>query len=386
MVKLNLLVDENIPAAEHYLGTPGNVRRVSGRKLQRAQLAGVDVLLVRSVTRVDKNLLDGTAVKFVGSATSGIDHIDRDYLARSGIGFAHAPGANANAVVEYVLAAVASSGDALEGLLAGGTVGIAGYGFVGKAMAARLRALGIDYRVYDPWLDPKTISHPASLAQILDCDVVTLHPELTRERPWPSVHLLGAAELRQLRPGSLLINASRGPVVDNAALLTLLQSGRGPVTVLDVWEGEPAINAALLEQVTLGTPHIAGYSLDGKILATRMLCEALAAQMALPQPPGDSPAGAAPDLVVPNALSGAALVRYLLHARYDISRDDAMLRCATRGRTPASAGEGFDRLRKEYRERRELLGCTVRGEFSSPQDVALVRGLGCIPVRDGGVG
>ena len=194
---------------------------------------------------------------------------------------------------------------------------------------------------------------------------------------------MGDAELRQLRPGSLLINASRGPVVDNSSLLTLLEGGRGPFTVLDVWEGEPDINFALLDQVILGTAHIAGYSLDGKILATRLLVEALAAQMALVPPHKASPVGETPALVLPDSLSGAGLVRHLLHSRYDISRDDAMLRGATLGKIVTSAGEGFDRLRKEYRERRELLGCTVRGEFQSQRDLALVRGLGCVPVPEG---
>jgi len=384
-VTLNVLADENIPAVEHYLGELGAVRRLSGRDLRAQDLAGVDVLLVRSVTRVNEELLAGSTVQFVGTATSGVDHIDRDYLHREGIGFAYAPGSNANSVVEYVLAAIAGVPGKLEQLLAGGTVGIVGYGQIGKTLSARLQALGIAHRVYDPWLDQQLISQPASLGDILACDVVTLHPELTREQPWPSFHLLGERELAGLDPSCLLINASRGPVLDNQALLRLLRAGRGPVCALDVWEGEPALDHDLLRQVRLGTPHIAGYSLDGKLLATRMLCEALGLRLGLglAPPRRDSPAGEPAALAVPDSLAGAPLARYLLAARYTIARDDALLREATLGVDAKQAARAFDLLRKNYGERRELLGSNLRGEGLSPQSVDLVRGLGCTITAEG---
>jgi len=386
-VSLEILADENIPAVEHYFGagavTGATVRRVAGRQLQCSHLEGVDVLLVRSVTQVNEALLHDTSVKFVGTATSGVDHIDQVYLLQQGIGFAHAPGANANSVVEYVLAAIAAVTDKLEQLLAGGTVGIVGYGMIGSAMAVRLRALGIDYWVYDPWLDKKAISNPASLIRVLGCDVVTLHCEMTRQPPWPSFHLLGEAELACLQPGGLLINASRGPVVHNQAMLALLETGRGPATVFDVWEGEPRILHALLDRVTLGSAHIAGYSLDGKLLATRMLCDAIALQVGLALPGQGNPAGEPEALAVPDSLVGAALMRHLLKARYDIGRDDALLRGATLGQDVAQAALGFDLLRKQHRERRELLGSTVHGDFKSQRDIELVQGLGCVPVATG---
>jgi erythronate-4-phosphate dehydrogenase len=381
-VSLSILADENIPAVEHYLGALGCVQRVSGRTLAPAQLQGVDVLLVRSVTRVDETLLAGSSVRFVGTATSGLDHIDRDYLTRQGIAFAYAPGSNANSVVEYVLSAIAAVGVTLEKLLTGGVVGIVGYGIIGKAVAARLKALGVHYRVYDPWLDQNTVSHAVSFDEILECDVVSLHPELTTEKPWPSHHLLGSVELKCLRPDALLINASRGPVLDNAALLSLLDRGVGPQTVLDVWEGEPDISSPLLQRVALGTAHIAGYSLDGKLLATRMLSEAVTARLQLPAPPRESPADDAPALVVSDTLSKAELVRYLLQSRYDISQDDALLRRAILGNREASGrGPGFDQLRKAYRERRELVGSVVYGALRVPGQVELIRALGCIPAR-----
>lgn len=375
---LNILADENIPAVEHYVGELGEVRRFAGRELRAGDLAGADVLLVRSVTAVNEQLLAGSAVRFVGTATSGVDHVDREYLAGQGIGFRHAPGSNANSVVEYVLAAIAAVDDHLERVLAGGTVGVVGYGHIGKAVASRLHALGICFKVYDPWLDQQTIQHPANLSEILACDVITLHPELTREQPWPSYHLFDGPALDQLHAGCLFINASRGSVADNSALEALLEKGRGPAVVLDVWEGEPGINPNLLHQLRLGTPHIAGYSMDGKLLATRMLVEAMAAQLELPWRDPGSAAGPAPPITLPTGLDGAALLRHLIACRYDIRRDDTALRQATLSVDAVAAASGFDRLRREYPQRRELAGSRVGVESMVGSTHDLLRGLGCV--------
>jgi erythronate-4-phosphate dehydrogenase len=378
-VKLRILADENIPAVEYYLGALGIVTLANGRALTAAQLEEIDVLLVRSVTRVDAGLLQKSRVKFVGTATSGFDHIDRDYLASRAIGFAHAPGSNANSVVEYVLAAIAAIAGKLEQLLAGGIVGLAGYGYIGKALAARLGQLGIRYRIHDPWLAQHTIAQASTLQSVLECDVVSLHTELTSAQPWPSVHLLGERELEHLRPDALLINASRGPVVDNRALLERLQRGGGLHTVLDVWEGEPRVDAALLELVTLGSAHIAGYSLDGKLLATRMLADALYQHLDLPPLDTGSPIEQTKPLVVPQGLSGAGLIRFLVQSRFDIRKDDALLREAVaQDQVQASAGKRFDALRKSYRERRELAGSVVSGAGLTPEQLVLVRALGCV--------
>lgn len=380
---IRIVSDENIPAVEHYLGPLATVRRIGGREISCDHLQDADALLVRSVTRVDEELLEGSAVRFVGTTTSGTDHIDLAYLRGQGIGFAHAPGANANSVVEYVLAAVAEAGQFLERVLAGGTVGVVGYGVIGSAVAARFTALGIRCRVYDPWLDQHAIPDPAPLAGILSCDIVTLHPELTLEQPWPSYHLLGPPELAQLDRDRLLINASRGPVVDNGALLTRLSKDSGPACVLDVWEGEPLIDHALLQRVDLGTAHIAGYSLDGKLLGSRIVCQALASHFEIDVQVAASPAGEPEPLHLPDGLTGAAVIRHLLHARYGIREDDQRLRDATLGAEPEAAAAAFDRLRRDYPTRRELQGSVVRGHFTDESVVVLLQGLGCIPVATG---
>ncbi len=382
-VTLRILADENIPAVEHYAGSLASVERCCGRTLQPGQLAGADVLLVRSVTRVDAQLLDSSRVRFVGTATSGFDHIDREYLGRRGIAFAHAPGSNANSVVEYVLAAIAGVGEHLERVMAGAPVGVIGYGVIGRAVAARLRALGINYRVYDPWLSPGAIDQPAPLPDILGCAVITLHAELTRRQPWPSHHLLDAAALARVPADSLLINASRGPVVDNLALSALLERGGGPDVVLDVWEGEPRISHGLLGQVQLGTPHIAGYSLDGKLLATRMLVQAMALALELPWRDPGSAAGAAPPLQPGAHSRAAAALRHIISQRYDIAADDAALRAVTAGAELQAAAVSFDRLRRDYPARREILGSALAPGPASPEVLRLLTSLGCIaPAED----
>jgi erythronate-4-phosphate dehydrogenase len=381
---LKILADENIPAVEQYLGAAGEVRRAGGRAIGPAQLQGVDALLVRSVTQVDERLLRGSAVRFVGTATSGMEHVDREYLRERGIGFTHAPGSNANAVVEYLLAAIAAVGEHLERLLAGGEVGVVGYGVIGRRVTARLRALGIGCRVYDPWLDRTQLPDPATLPEVLACEVVALHPELTREQPWPSFHLLGRPELAQLDRTALLVNASRGAVVDNAALRSLLGRRGAPDCVLDVWEGEPAIDRDLLAKVTLGTPHIAGYSLDGKLRGSRAICRALASHFGIELPVTAAAAAAPSPVELTAALEGAPLLRHLLAARYDIRQDDARLRRALAGASDAGAAAAFDRLRREYPERRELLGSVVRGHLPGGGATELLRILGCAPVAQEG--
>jgi erythronate-4-phosphate dehydrogenase len=376
---VHILADENIPAVEHYAGASATVSRFSGRELGAEQLSGVDVLLVRSVTRVNAELLEGSNLRFVGTATSGVDHIDRDYLQQRGIGFSYAPGSNANSVVEYVLAAIAACGDHLERILSGTPVGIVGYGVIGKAVAARLWALDVQFRVYDPWLGTANIEHATSLSGILECGVITLHAELTRKQPWPSYHLLAEAELAEIPTDSLLINASRGEVLDNVALSALLARGVGPDTVLDVWEGEPQIDSALLRQVEFGTPHIAGYSLDGKLLATQMLLEAMAGYLNLRWVDPGSAAGTAPALLVPEDASTVALLRAVVAQRYDIHSDDSDLRTATLGANPAAAAAGFDQLRRNYPERREILGSHLAPGEITVGAQGLLSALGCVP-------
>ncbi|GAB5449724.1 MAG: 4-phosphoerythronate dehydrogenase PdxB [Halioglobus sp.] len=381
---INVLADANIPELLHYLGAGVTVRTFQGRLLGRDDLDAVDALLVRSVTPVGEALLQGSSVKFVGTATSGFEHVDRAWLKQAGIAFAHAPGSNANSVVEYVLAAIAEDDHRLENLFSGGRVGVVGFGHVGRALVRRLEALGIRYVCYDPWLEPASIPNRVEWDELLRSDVVSLHCELTTQAPWPSCHLIGEVELRGMSAQSLLINASRGDVIDSAALQRALLAGSAPRTVLDVWEGEPAISADLLQKVFIGTPHVAGYSLDGKVLATAMLCSAMRATLDISDSAPQPPLPAMSAVCVDTAVEGVSLMRTLLRQSYDILRDDALLREALLGADPAQARLRFDELRRNYRPRRELAGRQVFAGELSAEDRRLVEALGCSLVENAG--
>ena len=277
-----IIADENMPFVREWFAPFGTVRTLPGRALTADQVRDADALLVRSVTRVNRELLQGSRVRFVGSATSGIEHVDADYLRAQGIGCASAPGCNATAVVEYVLSCLCALDGVLEKLLAGGVVGIIGLGNVGARLTQRLQALGIHCVGYDPFLTPQSGLPLCDLDTVLNADVVCCHTPLTATGAYPTRHLLDIERLRRLRKDAVLINAGRGAVVDNAALLDLLRERDDVRAVLDVWESEPAIELALLDAVTLATPHIAGYSWDGKVAGTRAVLDSFCGFFHLP--------------------------------------------------------------------------------------------------------
>lgn len=362
---LQIVADANIPRAEEAFGRLGRVRLLPGQAIRPEALAGADVLLVRSVTRVDAALLDGSPVRFVGSATIGTDHVDLGYLAERGIPFAHAPGSNAVSVVEYVLAAILAVHAERGERLAGKTVGVVGCGHIGGRLAQRLPALGLRVLKTDPPLAEAGGAGFVPLERVLaEADIVTLHTPLTRTGPHPTYHLVGAAQLAAMRPDALLVNAARGAVVDNAALCEALEAGRIGGAVLDVWEGEPEPDPALLALVDIATPHIAGYSFDGKINGTAMLHEALTGWLGV-EPAWDAEAALAPApserlrLERPQPdLDQTAWLDALVRQAYDVRADDARMR-ALLGLPPAQRGAYFHHLRKTYPRRRDFRWFTV---------------------------
>ncbi len=352
---MRILADENIASVREQFAALGDVITVPGRSITRNLLADCDALLVRSVTAVDARLLAGTRCRFVASATSGTDHVNTAQLAAAGIGFAAAPGCNAISVVDYVFAALAALASArlVDPDWRKLSFGIVGCGHIGSALVQRLLALGVDVIVHDPLLPA---AHPLAsrfrgLEEVLARQVVSLHVPLTETGPYATRHLLDAERLAALQPGTILINAARGSVVSNEKLLQRLDAAANLVVVLDVWEQEPALKLPLLERVALGTPHIAGYSHEGKMRGTEQIREALCRFFGLQSPNaagyGDSPQSL---LSVVADDSAAEQFNSLLLASYDIRRDDLALRQACRESDPAAA---FDRLRKHYPKRHE---------------------------------
>lgn len=373
---MRILADPGIACAAEAFAGLGEVELLAGRQWTAAAVRDRDVLLVRSVTRVNESLLGASRVRFVGSATSGIDHVDTAALARRGIAFAHAPGSNAEAVVDYVLGAIAAGRHALG---PGTTVGIVGCGAVGARLRARLQALGLRCLCSDPPLERAGAAGPFQPLEALvaGADVITLHVPLTDAGPFATAGLLGAARLRLLRGNATLINAARGGVVDEAALLERLRTSHGPCAVVDCWQGEPAIGPELLRRAWIATPHIAGYSLDGRLAATRALFTSLCRHLGREAHWPAAVQAQVPPAPVLEAHDGAVAhsIRKLVLACYDPRLDSAALKAAL-ALAPAARSALFDRLRRDYPARREFGFVRVRVPANRPDLRRAVAGAG----------
>jgi erythronate-4-phosphate dehydrogenase len=355
-----IIADQNMSQVEAYFGHLGEVKLMAGREIDSQAIQGAEILLVRSVTQVNQSLLEGSSVRFVGSATAGTDHIDLEYLNRNNIQFAFAPGCNAEAVVQYALSVFSR----LKPQWLESKVGIVGCGNVGGRLYQKLVALGVDCRVYDPFLSPSQIPDLVSFEQILDCDIISLHTPLTTEGQFPTHHMFDNQVLQKIKPKTLLINAGRGAVIDNNALINRIKQSDGLQVALDVWESEPQINTELLDLVSLATPHIAGYSDEGKVRGTSMLYEALCA-LYLNDASIQQPSSSINDTTVSLNGTGKALNQLLLEC-YNIDADDRRMRETLK---QGDIGQGFDQLRKTYPQRREY------SHFTVPADTSLSRQL-----------
>jgi erythronate-4-phosphate dehydrogenase len=360
---MKIVADANIPFVRECLSSIGQVEVLSGRDITRSQVADADALLVRSITPVNEALLRGSAVRFVGTATIGFDHVDLGYLERSHIGFASAPGSNANSAAEYILAALLEIGCRHHLRLEGASIGVIGVGNVGSRVARKCEALDLRVLRNDPPLQRQTHDPQyLPLAALYDCDILTIHAPLTRTGMDQTYHLANARFFAALKPGAVFLNASRGAVTDSQALKAAIRAGRLRAAVLDVWENEPNIDTELLGMVDLGTPHIAGYSYDGKVAGMIMIYQALCRHFGLS--PRFEAADFLPPADVPRLRLAAAgpgeeeLLARAVAQVYPIRRDDDNLRQIVR-QPVEQRGRFFDDLRKHYPVRREFHNTTV---------------------------
>jgi erythronate-4-phosphate dehydrogenase len=367
-----IVADENIAEVRQHFGGLGELVLAPGRRIDNLMVRDADVLLVRSVTRVDAALLQNSRCRFVGTATSGIDHVDTAYLDARGITFAAARGCNADAVTDYVCSALAALAMQSGQNWAQQSIGIVGCGEVGSRLAMRCLALGMQVAIHDPFLPQahKLQQHCIGYPAVLQSDIVTFHTPLTAVGGHPTWHMLGNEEFTLLAPTAIVINAARGAVVDNEALLNWLIRNPDARAVLDVWEGEPQILPGLLEKVALGTAHIAGYTVEGKLRGTRMIRNSLGEFLQLPVHENNEVMTTGPKL------SGNDLNALVL-AAYDIRRDDEALRQVA-GR--ADTDQAFDHLRKFYPPRREFSSCAVETASLEP---ALAKQAAALGFRSG---
>lgn len=362
---MKIIADQNIPFVEECFSSIGHVTLCSGRQMTAALVKDADILLVRSITRVNKDLLDGSSVKFIGTATIGFEHIDAAYLAANGIGFASAPGSNANSVAEYIVAALLTLGKKHKFTLQGKSIGIVGVGSVGSRVETKCRALGMKVVLNDPPLQRQTDDVKyRPLEEIFACDFVTMHTPLTMEGPDKTFHLADEKFFASMKDGAVFLNTSRGRVQDETALKNAIRLGRLSAVVLDVWETEPNVDPWLLQQVDLSTPHIAGYSFDGKVTGMLMIYIALCQYFGLKST--KKAADFLPDPDVPEISitdeqlthDEERIIHDTVQQVYVINRDDFNMREILH-QPEWDRGAWFDALRKNYPVRREFYNTTV---------------------------
>ncbi|MGL6465825.1 4-phosphoerythronate dehydrogenase [Aeromonas hydrophila] len=360
---MKIVVDENMPHARELFAEFGEVVPLPGRQISASDLQDADVLLVRSVTQVHASLLASCPrLAFVGTATIGTDHIDKALLATRGIPFFSAPGCNKYSVGDYVLSALLVLAERHELVLRDMSLAVIGAGNTGECVAGKAEALGMKVLRCDP---PRARTEGAAsfvdYQTALGADFVSFHVPLTRSGDDATFHLLDAEQIAARPAGQFLINASRGEVWDNRALLAR-QQGDAPLRlVMDVWEGEPEPLRALVPHTEIATPHIAGYSLEGKARGTWMLYQALCQQLGRTPRQDLQALLPAPEVreLTPGQPADQALIKQLVHLIYDVRRDDA------RFRNRIHQAGSFDEQRKHYPERRELSSLQVRGPFAS---------------------
>jgi len=374
MPQKQILCDENIPLVSELFSAIGEVHTVSGRTISAETVRDFDALIVRSVTPVTGQLLRGSSVQFVATATIGTDHIDQQWLAENHIAFCAAPGSNAQSVAEYVAAALLHCASDDPSLLRKKTAGIIGFGNVGRRVARVCSALGIHAGFFDPFVQEELYGAKRflSLEQLIEyADIITVHVPLTDHPTYPTRSMVNNTFLQKIARGTWFVNTSRGGVVDELALREKA-SDLGAI-VLDVWQNEPGICSETLQITRLATPHIAGYSWDGKIAGAAMVARQCARyfgidvqqiQQRLPT-------------VAPIPCEATTLGE-LVRCSYDIAGDDTRLRRALSAEDPLRE---FDQLRKNYPRRYEFAHYTAKAnQFAEPlhREIAEKLGFGIV--------
>lgn len=388
---MHIIVDDNVLLAEEFFSEFGEVICLPTSEITNAVLKEADMLICRSTLRVDEALLKGTRVRFVGSPIIGTDHVDLDWLESAGIHFTNAPGCNADSVVDYVLSSLWHLAEQKGfDLQLNRRFGVVGAGQVGSRLIKRLESLGAEVLVCDP---------PRALAQesgeeaaealnfvdidhlVAECDVICVHTPMVTGGEYPTHHLINAERIRAMKPGSVLLSAGRGGCVDTAALKQRLLEQADLLTVLDVWENEPDIDAELASLVDIATPHIAGHSLDGKMQGTEIIYQQACRHFGLPA--RRKLGQLKPDpwlrkLVLTGWAPPEEALGLCVRACYDVRRDALGLR---RYQRRFGNAEGFLRYRREYPLRREFSTLRVELKKNARELREVLEGFGFSRVK-----
>ena len=332
---MKLVIDDACYAYDEIFSGFGDIVAIAGRDINADSVKDADILIVRSRTKVNQQLLENSQVKFVGSTVAGLDHIDQDYLQNNNITFFSAQGCNAMAVAEFVISAIVNLADQYQFNITDKTLGIIGVGNVGSRLAAKAQLMGIKTLLNDPPRQEKeTLDHFVDLDTALSADIVTFHTPITYDGKHPSYHLLNENNFHHINPNTILFNAARGGVIDEK----IWEKTQTMVNIIDCWENEPNINANLQKNAYWATPHIAGHSIDAKFMGSFMVYEALCTYL-----------GVAIDEKIANLINPGVLtttsntLKDTFNEIYDFKQDTAAIKNI----------ENFEYYRRNYPDRYE---------------------------------
>ncbi len=352
---MKLVIDENIVQAREAFKDFGETTFLNGREITNEVLLDADVLIVRSITKVNEGLLKNTKVKFVGTATIGTDHIDQDYLQKNNIAFSSAAGCNSYSVTEYVFSAITHFANKYNFNISDKSIGVVGYGNIGTKIVKIAKTLGMTVVINDPPLERKSKENIfSSLEETLSSDIVTFHVPLNKDGIDKTVRLLNEKNINLIKDNAILINSSRGPVVCNKILKERLEKKNNIHAVLDVWETEPNFDSELFGLLEIGTPHIAGYSFEGKLNGTKIIYDALSDFLKTEKTWKPLLERVKNNRInISDNETEAEFFQKLFNKSYNIMDDDLSMRKSI-GMLDAEKSKHFDSLRKNYRKRREL--------------------------------
>ena len=370
---LRIVADKNQPLVDEYFSSFGSIIKLSPEEINNQVLIDfrADVLICRSTIKINEDLLRNTNIKYVGTCTIGYDHVDLNYLKNRGIGFASAPGCNANSVGEYILAALIKISLKYGYDISSKTLGIVGVGNVGKKVAQKAKALGINILFNDP---PRQRNEGGndfcSLTELLQrSDFVTLHVPLIMSGVDKTFGMVGDEFFENIKNGAVFINASRGAVVKEEPVLRALKEGVISEYVIDVYENEPNVSRELVNNAYIATEHISGHSIDGKINGTKMIFNSLKEYFSMNididmEDPNNKYVG---NIVIPEGLAGIRAIEYAVDQCYDIMKDSEELKAAP---------DNFKELRKNYKIRYEFSHYCVEGRDNKILDILYNLGFG----------
>lgn len=375
---MKILCSSNMPYVEEAFSTLGDTVLKDGRAITAKDMQNADIMAIRSTTKINAANLQNSNVKFVGTATIGTDHMDIPLLEERGIKWCYSPGCNANSVAEYITSSLLALDNRHDLSLEGETIGIVGVGNVGSLVAAKAKALGMTVLLNDPprqraesekqTTDDKFVS----LEELLhEANIVTMHVPLTDKGDDPTLQMANEEFFHKMRPGTIFINSARGPVMSTDSLLASMDEGLVSHAIIDTWENEPKIRTDLLDHIDLGTPHIAGYSFDGKVMGTVMVyreaCRFLGVEPTW-SPDALLPAPAVPEITIDvEGMTEEAALWQIVQQVYNAEGDDAALR---------RNSNSFDQLRREYHRRREFRFTNVKALNASTRLMDKITGLG----------